>query len=240
VSSGDRIAGDHILLKAEWQPASEINWTRLTVNASAIPALIDEESPSNIIELDTRSLGNNATCIITSSTGLKNGSILNNTFHNVFLGNFFKPNIVVLSPNGGEVWTDTKIINWYAWDLNADESLTYEVFLTNDSKAPTQLLASGLTQNWLVWDFSDLVNLSTYKIKVCVTDGIYTSEDISDDFFTAGEIAPTTTSTVTSDTTTTTTTPIPKYDIRVLGFLVALMLSSIIIALVAYYKAKKL
>jgi hypothetical protein len=235
ISPGDRIAGDHIIVKAEWFHVKDINWTRLVVNASAIPAIIEKETQTNKAELDTRTLGNNATCVINVTAGLMNGSILTVIFHDVFFGNFFKPNIVVLSPNGGEVWTGVENITWQAWDLNEEEDLTYEVQLYSDSEQSTQLLSSKLTQTWLEWDFSNLVNLSTYKVIVHATDGIYTSTDFSDDFFTAGLIYPTT-STITGTTTSTTTT---KYDIRVVGFLIALIASSIFIALIAYYKAKE-
>jgi hypothetical protein len=235
LSAGDRIAGDHIVLKAEWQPAKDINWTHLVVNASAIPAVIEKETQTNVAELDTRFLGNNATCIINVTTGLKNGSLLNEVFPNVFLGNFFEPSVVVKSPNGGEIWTGIENISWQAWDLNVEEPLTYEVLLSSDYNKTPQLLSSGLAQNWLEWDFSELVNSSSYKIIVRVTDGIYTSTDTSDGYFTAGLIHPTTTSAITPTTTTMT-----EYDIRVVGFLVALTASSILIALVAYYRAKKL
>jgi hypothetical protein len=238
IEHGDRIAGDHILVKAEWQPEKLVNWTYLSINASAIPALLEEETNSNIAEIDTRYLGNNATCIINATIGLDNGTIISKIIDNVFLGNFFTPSIAVLSPNGGEVWIGVETIIWQAWDLNVEEHLTYEVLLSSDSDKSPQLLSSGLTQTLLDWDFSGLVNISTYKVKVRVSDGIYRSSDDSDDFFTAGLIHPTTTSITSTNITTTTTTM--TYDIRVVGFLIALMASSVLIALVAYFRAKKL
>lgn len=237
ITPGDRIAGDHIIVKAEWQPAKYANWTYLCINATPIPAILEVETYQDVAEIDTRYLGNNATCIINATVRLDNGSIITKIIHDVFLGNFFTPSIAVLSPNGGEVWTGTETIIWQAWDLNVEEHLTFDVFLASGLNKSSQLLASGLTETFLEWNFSGMYNLSTYRIGVRVSDGIYTSTDFSDANFTAGNIPPTSiTETITATTTTTTTT---TYDIRVIGFLAVLMVSSVFIATVAYYRAKK-
>lgn len=238
ISQGDRIAGDHIIVKVEWQPAKTSNSTYLSVNASPIPAFLEVETNTNVAEIDTRNLGNNGTCIINATIKLDNGSIVSAVLDDVFLGNFFTPNVVVLVPNGGEVWTNVETIQWQAWDLNADESLTYDILLSSELDETPQLLAEDLTETNLDWDFHGLYNLSTYKIIIRVTDGIYTSIDTSDDFFRAGDVYVTPTSTTTNYTTTTTT--MTPYDIRIIGFLVVLMISSVFIALVAYYHAKKI
>ena len=119
-----------------------------------------------------------------------------------------------------------------------DEHLTFDVFLTYGPGKSTQLLSSGLNETSLEWDFSGLYDLSTYMIEVRASDGIYVSTDCSDDYFTAGGIPPTSiTETITPTPTTTTT--ITPYDIRVIRFLAVLMVSSVFIATVAYYRAKK-
>lgn len=238
IQSGDKIAGDHIKVKAEWQPAWQANWTYLSINATPIPACLEKETNSHVAEIDTRYLGNNGTCIINVTVGLNNGSVIAKIIHDVFLGNFFTPSIAVLSPNGGEVWTGTETITWQSWDLNVDEYLTFDVYLIFDLEKGKQLLSSGLNETSLEWDFSGMYNLSTYMIEVRAFDGIYTSTDTSDENFTAGTIHTTSITETITPTTTTTTTTTP-YDIRVLGFLAVLMVSSVFIATVAYYRAKK-
>ncbi len=237
VTSGLRIAGDHIILNATWIPKKSANGTVIVVNASAIPSMINATSLTNSVEIDTRALGNNATCKITVTTKLVNGTSLSQIFTNVFLGNFFVPHVRVLSPNGGEKWEGQHNITWTGWDKNSDDILTYEVLLSPDDGETFQLLASELSVDWLQWDFSGFLNMSTYIIMVRVSDGIYQTSDTSDSSFTAGMVNPTSTS---LPTTTTTPPSIPLGEIQLALFIAAAIIIGALFSVVVYYQAKHL
>ncbi len=232
VNAEDQLEGDHIILNATWSPGTEINRTRIEVNASAIPAVISSERNGDTVEIDTRALGSNFTCVINSTIWFHNGTTLTELVPDVFLGNFFVPVVEVVSPNGHEIWTGTNNITWNAWDLNEDEELTFEVLVSSDSGVTFQLLSAGLTETWFLWDCSTFLNLSTYVVEVRVSDGIFSSYDISDAPFRAGEIKQ-------PDTTTTTSTTVEEIDPRVIMFLTVLIISSGFIAFVVYYSSKK-
>ncbi len=231
VNAEDQLEGDHIILNATWSPGAEINRTRIEVNATAIPAVISSERNGNTVEIDTRALGSNFTCMINSTIWFHNGTTLTELVSNVFLGNFFVPVVDIVSPNGYEVWTGTNNITWTAWDLNEDEELTFEVLVSSDSGATFQLLSAGMTETWFLWDCSTFLNLSTYVVEVRVSDGIFSSYDVSDAPFRAGEIE--------QPATTTTSTTVEEIDPRVIMFLTVLIISSGFIAFVVYYSSKK-
>ncbi len=231
VNSGDQLEGDHIILNATWSPSTEINRTRIEVNATAIPTVKYSEQNGNTVEIDTRALGSNFTCVINSTIWLHNGTTLAELVPNVFLGNFFVPVVEVVSPNGHEVWTGANNITWNAWDLNENEELTFEVLVSSDSGVTFQLLSTGLTETRFLWDCSTFLNLSTYVVEIRVSDGIFSSHDVSDAPFRAGEIGQ-------PDTTTTTSTTMEEIDPRVIMFLAVLIISSGFIAFVVYYASK--
>ena len=234
VNSGDIIAGDHVTLNATWTPSGLVDHVGIEVNASAIPSVISNSSTTNSVQIDTRRLGNNGTCTINSTVWLLNGSVYSELIENVYIGNFFTPRVTVLAPNGGEVWIGLNNITWKAWDLNQDETLTYDVFFSSDSGATFQPIAFNLNQTWLMWDCTDCPVLNTYLIQVSATDGIYHVLDRSDATFTAG--GPTST---TSPSTTSTTTPPPPVDPPIVMFLVLFLVTSGAMALIVYYAAKK-
>ncbi len=232
VNAEDQLEGDHIILNATWSPSTEINRTRIEVNATVIPAVISSERNGDTVEIDTRALGSNFTCVINSTIWFHNGTTLTELVSDVFLGNFFVPVVEVVSPNGHEIWTGINNITWNAWDLNEDEELTFEILVSSDSGVTFQLLSAGLTETWFLWDCSTFLNLSTYVIEVRVSDGIFSSYDVSDAPFRAGEIEQ-------LNTTTTTTTTVEEIDPRVIMFLTVLIISSGFIAFVVYYASKK-
>jgi hypothetical protein len=232
VHSGDTISGDRIVLNATWTPSGLVNRTRIEVNATAIPRTISNESQSTSAWINTRGLGNNATCIITASGWLFNGSSVKQVVTSVFLGNFFVPHVRVTSPNGGDRWTGPHNITWIAWDNNTDETLRYEVLFSSDSGLTFQLLAKNLDNTWFTWHTEGFLNLTTYMVEVKVSDGIYTSYDRSDATFTVGDVS------ITSTTTTTTTTTTDNSYILGL-FISAAIISSAIMSLIVYYAAKR-
>ncbi len=235
VNAGDQLEGDHIILNVTWSPSAEINRTRIEVNATAIPTVRSSEQNGNTVEIDTRALGSNFTCVINSTIWFHNGTTLTELVPNVFLGNFFVPVVEVVSPNGYEVWTGANNITWNAWDLNEGEELTFEVLVSSDSGITFQLLFAGLTETWFLWDCSTFLNLSTYVVEIRVSDGIFSSYDVSDAPFRAGEIGQPDTTT----TTITTSTTVEEIDPRVIMFLTVLIISSGFIAFVVYYASRK-
>ncbi len=232
VESGDVIAGDHVTLKAAWSP--DVNTSRLEVHAPAIPTVLSVEENSSTIEIDTRGLGNNATCTIIATTWLANGSMYSFEFKDVYIGNYFVPEIVVLTPNGNENWTSVHNITWMAFDKNHDDEFLFDVSYSSDSGSTFVPLVSGTNLTWFEWDVRGLNLLDTYIIRVRVTDGIYYSIDQSDSTFTAGTVVTTTTSPTPTPTTTG-----PGLEPRIIAFVVILLISSTIMALVVYYTARK-
>jgi hypothetical protein len=234
VTSGDRISGDHIILNATWSPSQNAIGSLIEVNATAIPMVIRASSNESSVEIDTRALGNNATVTINCTTWLTNGTPLSQLTENVFLGNFFKPHVELVSPNGGEVWTGVHNITWQAWDNNTQESLTFEVLLSADGGKTFQLLESDFTSTYVEWDTSGFTNLSTYMVQVRASDGIYVVADTSDSVFTAGDV-----DTGPPDSTTTDTTTEGDEDLRTALFIAAAIILSAFFAVIVYYLAKK-
>jgi hypothetical protein len=234
VDSGDTIAGDHVTLKATWKP--DVNNSRLEVYAPAIPSTLIAEENQTTLEIDTRYLGNNATCTIFASTLLPNGTMMSEQFVDVYIGNFFAPVVRVVSPNGGENWTSLHNITWTASDVNVDDTLLFDVLYSDDSGASFDFLVESTNQTWLEWDCSVLNQEDTYIVEVRATDSIYFSSDRSDNEFSAGLVVTTTTTTTTTTTPTNGSTDIEP---RVLAFIAILLISSGVMALVVYYAARK-
>ena len=233
VKSGDTIAGDHVVLKSEWI-SSLVNRTRLEINAPAIPRVLALELDQLSLEIDTRALGNNASCIITSTAWLTNGSVIAVQFTNVYIGNFFVPEVKVIAPNGGEDWTSIHNITWTASDVNADDVLRFDVMVSADSGKSFETLISALNRTWFEWDCHGLPRSDTYIVGIRVTDGIYYNSDKSDSTFAAGTIVTTTTTTTTGPPTTN-----PGLEPRIMAFIAILLFSSGVMALVVYYAARK-
>ena len=229
------IAGDHVILRARWT-SSDVNKTRLQVLAPAIPTSLSIEKNTYIIEMDTRNLGNNATCLINSTAWLSNGSVISEIFQNVYIGNYFVPRVTVISPNGGEEWTGVNTIIWFGFDINSDEYLRYDVRISSDSGVTFETVASSLIQKYFHWNCSLYDKADTYLVEVRATDGIYISSDRSNSPFTAGEIITNWTTTTTSTTTSNHTTLI---DGRIAIFIAILVLSSSVMALAVYYLGRK-
>jgi hypothetical protein len=233
VKSGDTIAGDHVVLKSEWTP-SLVTRTKLVINAPAIPTVLTLDLNQATLQIDTRTLGNNASCIITSTAWLTNGSVKAVQFTNVYIGNFFVPKVKVIAPNGGEDWTSIRNITWTASDVNADAALRFDVMFSADSGESFQTLATSLNRTWFEWDFSSLPRSDICIVSIRVTDGIYYNSDKSDGTFTAGAIVTTTNTTTTAPPTTN-----PGLEPRIIAFIAILLFSSGVMALVVYYAARK-
>ncbi len=241
VESGARLVGDHITLNATWTPSNLSNDTIITVNATAIPLAISQESDTTTVEIDTRQIGNNATCSVNVTTILLNGTPYSILYNNIFFGNFFIPHIQVVSPDNGSTYAGDVAITWAAWDNNTEETLTFDVLLSADAGISYQLLTADLTTNSYIWESEGFTVSSDYKIKVEVSDGIYEAFDVSDGTFTAGTVPPVTTPTSSTTTTepSTSATPLPTADERLALFMVAAIVISAVLSLVVYYQARR-
>ena len=213
-----------------------MNRSRLEVVAPAIPATLAVEQNTPTLEIDTKGLRNNATCLINSTAWLTNGSVVSIVYQNVYIGNYFVPKVSVLVPNGGEEWTNVNTIRWLASDVNVGDTLRYDVRISDDSGVTFVTIASSITQKSFDWNCSEYDKLDTYLVEIRATDGIYFSYDRSDSLFSAGEVPVNSTSTTTSTTTNTTTPPI---DYRIAAFMAIILISSVTMALVVYYVARK-
>ena len=233
VKSGDRIVGEHVVLVSSWKPTASIDRCRIEVKAQVLPTFISKDSDSASVEIDTHALNNNATCTINMTAWLINGSFISYVVPDVFIGSFFRPQVWVLSPNGGEVWTGVNRITWAASDKNLDEKLTYEVLISYDAGLTFQLLAAHLNETWFDWDSTGFLTRDTYVVMVRASDSIYTVSDVSDGTFTAGSVP-----TVTTTVTTTATSGTPFFAATAL-FATVVVISSGLMAFVVYIAAKR-
>ena len=94
------------------------------------------------------------------------------------------PQITITSPNGGEIFThgDTIHISWQASDLD-DDPLNYVILLSEDNGITWVPLSIDETETQFSFLATDDIVSDTMRVKVVVTDGINTSEDISDSPF---------------------------------------------------------
>ncbi len=127
------------------------------------------------------------------------------------------PQVTVTYPNGGEFVNGTIYISWIADDPNPTDTLSFDVYYGDG--VDWILIDSNLLTSHLLWDTTFVPNL-TYKILVNASDGLFTTSDISDDFFIVNNLVTTTTSVTTSTITTPTTTSTsqtPWYEQEFLG-----------------------
>ncbi|MFH1236115.1 MAG: hypothetical protein V1685_04230, partial [Parcubacteria group bacterium] len=95
------------------------------------------------------------------------------------------PQVVVTYPNGGESLTGNRTITWDASDSDSDQ-LTFAVLLSRDGGATYNPLGVDIQGTQLSWDTNLSAGCnSTCKVKVIATDGFYTTEDESDEAFSA-------------------------------------------------------
>lgn len=102
------------------------------------------------------------------------------------------PTVTLLTPNGGENYTDTVDITWSASDADGD-TLRYFVQFSADDGATWQAVAVGLTQTQLRLDLTELAGGEQTRIRVLATDGANTGMDASDQPFTVATKPPTAT-----------------------------------------------
>jgi len=99
------------------------------------------------------------------------------------------PTVTVIYPSGGEMLSGTVNVTWTAEDDDGDQ-LTYAVLYSNDGGESWQVLAEGLQETSFELDTTALPGGNNCFIKVLATDGVNTSEDISDGPFSVGKKPP--------------------------------------------------
>jgi hypothetical protein len=135
---------------------------------------------------DTYEIGQNGTFDIEVIGVTTEGTEFFAIWEDVTFNNFFSPNVTVVSPNGGETWTNTHSITWTATSLNVEGSPVSDVYISNDAGYSYMLFAAGLTGTTLDWNTSIWQNTDSYMVMVKAQDRGMTGEDESDGVFTAG------------------------------------------------------
>lgn len=143
-------------------------------------------SPGRTITYDTYLLGANTTRDIQVVAVTKDGTEYTGDWDDVTFNNYFAPDVTVISPNGGEVWTGIEMISWSTISLNADADITYEISISSDAGLSYMLFASGATTPSLSWDTSVWQFSETYRVKIEALDRGMSGEDESDAVFSAG------------------------------------------------------
>lgn len=90
------------------------------------------------------------------------------------------PTVKLLTPNDGTITDETLEIAWSADDLDGD-SLSYIVSYSTDNGQTWYYLGVGITEKNLLVNTDILAGSDEALFKIVASDGINTSEDISDD-----------------------------------------------------------
>lgn len=92
------------------------------------------------------------------------------------------PQVTVLGPNGSEQWDGVQTIYWQAGDMDGDP-LSYSVFYSPDDGLSWRFVATGLTEQQVRWNTSQVGGSKKGRVRVMATDGINTTSDDSDASF---------------------------------------------------------
>jgi hypothetical protein len=92
------------------------------------------------------------------------------------------PSVRVLSPNGGEYLGTNTTITWEGSDPDGDP-LNYTVLYNTGTDSTWWPIATGVTSNTINVDTSLWPGSAKGRVKVRVTDGVNTAEDLADDTF---------------------------------------------------------
>jgi hypothetical protein len=102
------------------------------------------------------------------------------------------PTVQLLDPNGGGTWSGTQTVRWTASDKNGDP-LTFALLYSRNDGASWVPLTTGLTGTSFTVDTAALAGGSQCLVKVRVSDGFHSAEDVSDSYFDVPRRPPTAT-----------------------------------------------
>jgi hypothetical protein len=96
-----------------------------------------------------------------------------------------RPQVRVISPNGGESWGGPHEILWTAADATGDPTgITIDLYCRTSPSAPWVLIASGQANDGTYsWETTPLPDGNQYSVRVVGTKGGLTGEDQSDGVF---------------------------------------------------------
>src|SRR3989344_9527376 len=88
------------------------------------------------------------------------------------------PNISLISPSGGQSYSNQEIrINWTASDVDGG-NLSYAVLFSSDNGTSYNTVIFDHNLTWFNLSSNDLEDSSSYKVKVLATDGVNTNESV--------------------------------------------------------------
>lgn len=93
------------------------------------------------------------------------------------------PTVTLLSPNGGEILTDTHTVTWRAADADGDE-LHYTLQYSPDGGISWQAVAVDIESTQYDLDVRELIGSTKALLRIIVSDGVNTTADQSDALFT--------------------------------------------------------
>ncbi|HLD59035.1 MAG TPA: CARDB domain-containing protein [archaeon] len=91
------------------------------------------------------------------------------------------PTVTITSPTSEDIWTGINSITWNSSDLDGD-NLSYVLEYSSDNGATWNPLAIGITDTNYSWNADFATPSNNAKIKIIATDGVLTSEAVSDNF----------------------------------------------------------
>jgi len=103
---------------------------------------------------------------------------------------------IVISPNGGEIWSGTHDVTWTASTDPDGDPITYEIEYSYDGGGTWHPLATGISETSYSWDTTTYPDSANYLIRVRAYEErkrreLYSDWDQSDGVFTIGNTAPT-------------------------------------------------
>jgi hypothetical protein len=174
IDNNSILTGDHVVVNftVESTPiGADVDEIRLEIwNQSLF--LVEIVSDSDTLLFDTYNLCQNITVDFHLNVTLNLGLSYSYLFQNVTCNNFFAPEVLLLSPNGGEDWSSGRHnITWIASDRNANDELIFRIRFSLDGGTFWQVLRTGPmlydSQNeWFYWDVDFDMLLGT-------TEGIF-------------------------------------------------------------------
>jgi len=101
-----------------------------------------------------------------------------------------KPNVSIISPNGGEQISNTLTISWAGSDLDNDQ-ISYSILFSHNGGVTWHVIAVDVKNTQYIIDTKNLqAGGNKCLVKIIVSDGWNSSEDISDSHFSVRTKAP--------------------------------------------------